>query len=353
LIFVAGLLLGGVTHAAYVSGTAPRSHRAERGAPEGRSGLVDGTGGPSKQGYTFEQVEESAPPRERTPVTWVHPPAPGAGTGGPTPHSLPEGTTVAASSAADGASGATATATAGAGAPPGGDASEAINAFKELAKEGLQAFGKAGALVERFRALGPDGVGLLSEMLRDPSSSSRFLAAAILEGLHDPASIAALGAATSDPDVLVQRMASHALAVMNHKDAVPSLERAMNEGADWGVRANAAYGLAKLGEKSGSDYLLAMWRDKKDPMAPMVALGALADVGSPEFSAELRPLIGDPAKDLGARLQAMLCAAKAKDKDAIPMLEGVIASPDATESLKDAARKAVNEITGEARHKVD
>jgi HEAT repeat protein len=237
-------------------------------------------------------------------------------------------------------------------ASPSGD--ETIRAFKDAVKEGAGAFARVGALVESFKALGDEGLAILGELLRDPNSSSgRFLAGMILEGLKDPRAIPALDRAVSDPDVLVSRMASHALAVIGTRDAIPALERAMNEPTDWGVRANAAYGLAKLGEKSGTDHLLAMWRSKDDPMAPLVALGAMADVGSPEFSAELRPLIGDGAAEVGARFAAIGCATKAKDRDALPALETAIASPDTPDSVKEAARRAVNEITGEKRHAVE
>jgi hypothetical protein len=234
-------------------------------------------------------------------------------------------------------------------APKPAGADEAIAAFKALSKEGLAAFAKLGesGLVEKFRALGPDGVAILAEQLRDSSSTDRFLAAAILEGLKDPKSIPALDGATHDPDLLVRRMASHALAVMNSTDAIASLEGAMQGDDDFGVRANSAYGLAKLGQQSGIDALLQLWNSPGlDPGSRVAVLGGIADVGNPAFAPIFRPLIGDKTKEYTYRILGIMGASKAKDQGALPALETVAADASDQDSLREAARKAIAAIQG-------
>lgn len=235
---------------------------------------------------------------------------------------------------------------------PSPTSDEALAAFRDLAKAGAGAYGRHAALADKFRPLGQEGVALLAELLRDVrSAENRFLAAAVLEALADPGSIPALDAAVDDADVLVSRMASHALAFMGSRDAIPSLERALGDAADWGARVNAAYGLAKLGERSGRDFLIESYRG--GGMPALVVIGPMAEIGATEFSAELRPLIGNAGAEIGFRLAAISCAAKAGDRDALPALEAAIASTDAPESLKEAAKRAVNEIRGEEVYPVD
>jgi HEAT repeat protein len=320
--------------------SADRAAAAEREAGAARSALATREAEAAKLAARLADLENAAAgkapgaPRAAPAAGAAAPPAPGS----------------------EAASAPLAPPAAAAGPAAGPSADEAIAALRALAKKGLAAYGEIGpsGIVDKMRALGPDGVAILSEMLRDPSSAQRFLAAAVLEGLHDPSSIAALESATRDPDLLVQRMAAHALATLGTRDAVPALESAMNESKDPGVRANAAYGLAKLGEKSGIDALLEMWRAKDlDPSLRTPILGGIMDAGQPQFAPVFRPLIADRSQEYTCRLMGILGAAKIRDPQAIPALESVIGNPEDHDSLREAAKKAVNEIKGEQVYRLE
>ncbi len=149
-------------------------------------------------------------------------------------------------------------------------------------------------------------------------------------------------------------MASHALAVMGAREAIPALEAAIHDAEDWGVRANSAYGLAKLGEACGVEALAAMYESKDADAATKVAIFmGMVDVGSPAFAPAFRKEIENEANEYGVRLMAIMGAGKAKDTEALPLLEHVIDDAAEQDSLKDAAKKAVNDIRGEEVYKIE
>jgi len=71
-------------------------------------------------------------------------------------------------------------------------------------------------------------------------------------------------AAANDGDVVVRRAAIHALAFMEGDQMVPALEAALSKDKeDWGVKMNAAFGLAKRNNAAGVDFLLDTVKDDK------------------------------------------------------------------------------------------
>ena len=105
------------------------------------------------------------------------------------------------------------------------------------------------------KAAGPDGLHQVIDQLQKASSpQERFLAAALLEKVGDPAALSALGATLkNDPDLMVRRMASHAAALIGTDAAADVLRPAMANDEDWGVRVNSGYGLAKLKQACRAD----------------------------------------------------------------------------------------------------
>ncbi len=225
------------------------------------------------------------------------------------------------------------------------DAQAVLAEFHALASHGLGALGRLadGKLVARFRALGDTGLELLTTLLRDAETSeSRVLAAAILEKLGDRHAIPALDQALNDEDVLVRRMASHALATLDDDGAIAALERAMYDDRDWGVRANAAYGLARLGRQQGIDALRRFYEDASiDPASKLAVLGGMAEVGEIGYADIFRPLLTDEHAELTYRLLALHWAARARDAQTRDAIEQMVRDPRTPPSLREAARRAL------------
>lgn len=126
----------------------------------------------------------------------------------------------------------------------------ALDDFEFLGKVGLAAYNhpRAQQLIERLRALGAEGRALLVDELNHEDQDRRFAAAAVAEGLKDPALVEPLEhSALQDESFLVRRMSSHALAFLGDEAAGDSLVRVIeNETRDAGVLLNSWYGLATL-----------------------------------------------------------------------------------------------------------
>ncbi|MGE3164644.1 MAG: HEAT repeat domain-containing protein [Planctomycetota bacterium] len=123
--------------------------------------------------------------------------------------------------------------------------------FEFLGKLGIGAYNHARAqqLIEKLRTLGAEGYALLADELNHENPDRRFAAAAVAEGLKDPALVEPLErSALEDESFIVRRMSSHALAFLGDETAGDSLVRVIdNETRDAGVLLNSWYGLATLG----------------------------------------------------------------------------------------------------------
>ena len=227
-------------------------------------------------------------------------------------------------------------------APP-----EIKDLFAKLAEQGLAAFSspKMKELVDAVKAAGKPGLDFLADVLRtSKSATERFMAAAVLEGVGDPAAVDALAfALKGDGDDMVRRMASHALAVMKAPPAEAPLRAATTEDTDWGVRVNSAYGLAKLGRDDGLQILQKAYESAETPAEYRLAiLGGLADVAAPSTAPLFRRILAD-TKDASYLLVSISALEKMKDVEAIPALERVAASTQ-PDMVKQAATKAIDAI---------
>ncbi len=205
--------------------------------------------------------------------------------------------------------------------------------------------GKLGPLVKAFRGHGAAGVGELARLLSESKSAAeRFLAAAILEGLADPAAIPALaGALKSDGDDLVRRMASHALAMIGTPDSRTPLREAMSGDRDWGVRVNSAFGLARQGEPDGLKMLSDSYASPQTPQEYRIAvLGGMSQVGHATYAPVFREILST-SRDMTYLLLAIAGLEKAKDASSLPDLLRLSTS-DHPEAVRQAALRAARRI---------
>jgi HEAT repeat protein len=232
--------------------------------------------------------------------------------------------------------------------PPGAKVStDYKDLFAKLKELGLAAFGspKYKEATDAVKAAGKPGVEFLVDALRNSKSSTdRFIAAALLEGVADPSSVDALAfALQGDSDKVVRRMASHALAVMGAPEGETPLRAATTGDDDWGVRANSAYGLAKLGKEDGVRILKEFYESSETPSEYRFGiLGGLADVAAPSTAPLFRKILSD-TKDEAYQLISIAALEKMKDVESLPSLQRVVESTQ-PEMVKQAASKAIDTI---------
>lgn len=222
--------------------------------------------------------------------------------------------------------------------------------FKKIAKMGLMAVHgeKFLKLAEAAKGLGPEAVSMLAERLtKGENTATRFLAAALFEELADPAAAPSLvEALQNDPDSLVRRMASHAIAVGQMEKGYDALERAMIADQDWGVRVNSAYGLAKVGRPQGLDTLVNAYESPETPSEYRIAiLGGISDVAAPSTAPLFRKILAEK-DDMTYLYLAINALEKMMDRDSLDALANVIAHAK-EDSVKEAAKKAYNTIVGQ------
>jgi len=241
-------------------------------------------------------------------------------------------------------------------APPKADAKpepektaapELKSLFGKLAELGLGAFNspKFKETLEAVKAAGKPGMEFLANILRtSKSATERFMAAALMEGSGDASEVDSLAhVLKGDGDDMVRRMASHALAVLGSPAAESPLRAATTEDADWGVRVNSAYGLAKLGKDDGLRVLRESYESSETPAEYRLAiLGGLADVAAPSTAPLFRRILAD-TKDASYLLVSIGALGKMKDVESIPALEKIAASGQ-PEMVKQAATRAIETI---------
>lgn len=221
-----------------------------------------------------------------------------------------------------------------------------------IKEQGMQILGLPDdhALLAELARMGPAGLEVLGGLLTEGDQTQRFGAAALMEKLLDPAAIPLLERAIfsgdNDENLLVQRMASHALAKIGGEKAVPVLERIVAEGGEWGMRTNAAYGLAEMGRKSGIDWLRESYATAEDGMAQMALLGAMAQVGDPSYLPDLHRVLKEET-EYSRRYIAVTGIAKAAREESLPVLEAIIDDPNEDKMIITEARKAYDEIKGQ------
>ncbi len=200
------------------------------------------------------------------------------------------------------------------------------------------------AIVAAVKAAGKEGLELVIEkLLKGASAQERVMAGALLEQLADPAALPALHQSlTQDKDLVVRRMAAHALAVIGTDGAEAGLRDGMAD-KDWGVRVNSAYGLAKLGKPDGLDALTQAYASDKTPAEYRLAiLGGLADVASPSSAPLFRKILTD-TEDESYLLTAIHGLQKMKDTQSIAELQKIAQGAE-SEMVREAAQKAIEAI---------
>jgi HEAT repeat protein len=217
--------------------------------------------------------------------------------------------------------------------------------FKALVEKGFEALASPDlkSFIDEIKAQGPAGLAFLAARLREGSTSQeRFLAAAMLGATEDPAAIPALAEALAkDPDDLVRRMASHAIATKALESGEAPLRAAMNGDKDWGVRVNSAYGLAKLGREDGLRLLESSYGSNETPAEYRLGiLGGLADVAAPSTAPLFRRILTD-TKDMAYLLMAVNALGKMKDVGSRAELERLAATEGVPQSVREAAKKVV------------
>lgn len=236
---------------------------------------------------------------------------------------------------------------------------EVLAELKSLAKEhGMALYGSITPnhpLFKELQAMGAEGITMLSDLLKTGTDTEKFVAAALMEKLLDPTAIPALSDALfgeNKGNLLVQRMSSHALAIIGGEEAIGPLERAMNDGPEWGVKGNAAYGLARMGHEGGVAWLLEAYNTAEDPMIRAVALPAMADIGDPSYLPVMHSLLQEET-EYSKRTLALQGIAKAGQKESLPILEALIDDPEADKALLVEAKKAFNAIAGRDAYPVE
>jgi hypothetical protein len=231
--------------------------------------------------------------------------------------------------------------------PPARPVFDFRTSFAALSQKGLAAYGSKEMmeLADAVKASGPNGVRLVIDQLQNSTSPpERFLAAALLEKIGDPAALPALDAGLkNDPDLLVRRMASHAAALIGTDAAVNVLRPAMLHDEDWGVRVNSAYGLAKLKQQDGLDTLQRFYASADTPAEYSLAiLAGLADVAAPTTGPLFRKILSDTT-DEGYVLIAIGALEKMKDSQALPDLQRISTSAKSG-TVRQAAQRAIDNI---------
>ena len=224
---------------------------------------------------------------------------------------------------------------------------ELAERFDKLVAGGLAGlrgpeFGEA---KDAVKAGGKSAIEFLSTRLRTSTSATeRFLAGALLEAAGDAEAVPALASVLkTEKDDMVRRMVSHAIAVLGSAAAEGPLREAATGDADWGVRVNSAYGLAKLGQDDGLRILREAYESTSTPAEyRLPVLGGLADVAAPSTAPLFRKILSD-TKDVSYLLMSIGALEKMKDTEALPALQQISTSslPD---MVKQAAAKAVESI---------
>ena len=218
-----------------------------------------------------------------------------------------------------------------------------------LLSKGAQAYKGSDffAMLEELKKRGKEGIDTLADrLLNAETGGERFLAAALLEDLHDASAIPALAQALQkDEDLLVRRMSSHAIAMIQNEAGLPSLRTAMTSDSDWGVRVNAAYGVAKLGQADGVKLLEDAYNSTTTPAEYRLAvLGGLGDVAA-KSSAPIFKKILTESTDITALFIAIGAVQKLGDAGFVQDLNRIAGDAKYASNIREMAKKAADALS--------
>jgi hypothetical protein len=228
----------------------------------------------------------------------------------------------------------------GGGAPA---ADEVAKDFEKFAKLGPMAYADPGLgeLAKKLSAMGDEGRGLLADQLSSDSASTRFVAAAVAEKMKDPGLIPDLRkAALEDEDFLVRRMSSHALAFMESDEAGDALVEVLKkETGDVGVKLNAWYGLASLKRAEAVELFDGVLDAAGGDIPPDLVVDTALKVttANPGLLPALRKAYDRSTVSTPLKVRILQVLGKAPGGEYAPFLQGVMADPATSETLRKAA----------------
>lgn len=234
-------------------------------------------------------------------------------------------------------------------APKAAEADNWIEKFEDLIGQGFTAYGGEdfNKLVERLKKAGPKALKELEDrLLHGATANERFFAAALLEGIGDPAAIPALTQSLQkEKEWLARRMSSHALAIIGTEGALAPLRTAMAEDKDWGVRINSAYGVAKQGQADGQKVLEGFYTSATSSgEEKMVSLFVLADLAAPSSAPIFRKILSESAEATNL-LVAIGAVQKMKDSMSLGDLNRIASDAKYPSKVREAAKKAADELS--------
>jgi len=220
--------------------------------------------------------------------------------------------------------------------------------FAALAEKGMGALGDPDFrdLAQDLKKAGAKAIeDLAKRLLTAESATERFLAGALMETMGDAAAIPYLSQALGkDEDLLVRRMTSHALAVIGTEPALGPLRAAMADDADWGVRVNSAYGVAKQGQADGLKLLEEAYSSTTTPAEYKLAVyGGLADVAAPTSAPIFRKVLAE-STDLTYLFLSIRAVEKMKDAESVAGLNRIAGDAKYPANIREAAKKAAEAI---------
>jgi len=223
-----------------------------------------------------------------------------------------------------------------------------IEKFEDLIGQGLGAYGRRdfNKLVELLKKAGPKALAELSNrLLHGATANERFFAAALMEGIGDPAAIPALTQSLQkEKEWLARRMSSHALAIIGTEVALAPLRAAMAEDKDWGVRINSAYGVAKQGQADGQKVLEGFYTSATSSgEEKLVSLFVLAEVAAPSSAPIFRKILSESAEATNL-LAAIGAVEKMKDTMSLGDLNRIASDAKYPSKVREAARKAADAL---------
>jgi len=219
----------------------------------------------------------------------------------------------------------------------------------ELLKKGVHEYKGAAffEMLEELKKQGKEGIDKLADrLLHAETGGERFLAAALMEDLKDPSAIPALAQALQkDEDLLVRRMSSHAIAMIQNEAGLPSLRTAMQSDSDWGVRVNAAYGVAKLGQADGVKMLEDSYNAPSTPAEYRLAvLGGLGDVAAKSSAPIFKKILAE-STDISALFVAIGAVQKMGDAGFVQELNRIAGDAKYAANIREMAKKAADGLS--------
>ncbi|MHC4549453.1 MAG: hypothetical protein ACYTEZ_11825 [Planctomycetota bacterium] len=207
-------------------------------------------------------------------------------------------------------------------------------------------------LREMLQRAGPEIVRKIIDKFQDEAEDmgTRVLLAHVLAQSELPDALEALKSHLRDPDagILLHRFASHALAFSDAEGLDPFLSEVAHKVADYGARANAAFGLNRRGVEEGIQLYFAATDEAfqaSDPAA-LQYLGGLALMGERAFPGVRERLLTYENKQ--ALLLLIHVAKSNGDRGAIPALEKLAYDSARPVSVQKAAEGALTALAKDA-----